>query len=892
MSPDQLNPATQAINQGDFTAARKLVAQAIVANPSDEQAWLMMARLAEHRDQVIECLERALVLNPANRTTQSALQAVKRGHPAPPSLVPVVTMNAPAVEIDRAARIPARKVEGEAAKPVSLTLTGIGEDTIRPPRQKRNLSLLFGSLIVVLIILIAILGPRLAPQDPMEEHAILQVDSKWYIPPFNAFQVPGYPLGSDQFGRDMLSRILYAVRPTLIMVTIVAFVRLFLGTLIGLGAGWSIGRFGHFLDGLISAALSVPILLVALGAITMLGTASGLTAFIVGLSINGWGETARLVRQQTQLIKDQLFIESARSQGASTFHILYQHILRQIMPMVWMLFAFEISGTLMVTGGLGFLGYYIGGGVWIEVADFVSRRTSGAPELGQMLATSWVNLLQPWPLVLTGSVVFLIILGFNLFGEGLRSRLNPVYINHVNIIARYSQRFSLWFEDAIGYPLSNWFRASWLHPAMAGVAVVALGSSIYLYQTKIATRFNPTLATLSVPGGQIWASERVDPYGTAYFNDVGPASSNKLWQITHPAGFSGSPAIAANGTIYIAGQDGVLFALNPDGSVLWRAALPVTPFGPITLGIQGDIYVTNAKNGISAISPEGNLLWTYSINAIGEPNHGAIVAPDGNIYYLIKSPSGDTLVALSPNGQLLWSKQPGTYGADDGLRLSPDGSQIFVKDVVVNATDGSVVRLTLPTQNNPILGNQAQLLVGADGKTYLLAGHTVIQWVEGSQGFNILQSANWDYRGQGMNQNSGFPIDAGVSPQGNIWLFYSGFYGNTSIFWLGPTGTLIGKAYGVLNQSTRLVAVDGNGIAYVCGIGFSNLQGPNATLCEAHRANETVPVWSYLFPEGANGIIGAAMAPGLLYAVTQAGDLVALGSSANPSPSLTPTSSP
>jgi ABC-type dipeptide/oligopeptide/nickel transport system permease subunit len=199
----------------------------------------------------------------------------------------------------------------------------------------------------------------------MEEHAILQVGEKWFIPAFDAFEVQGYPLGSDEFGRDLLSRILYAVRPTLLMVSIVAVVRLFLGTVIGLGAGWSNGRIGRILDGMISAALSVPILIVALVAIAMLGAEIGIMAFIVGLSINGWGETARFVHEQTLLIKGQLYIESSYSLSASSFQTLIRHVLRQIMPMVWMLFAFEISGTLMVTAGLGFLGYYIGGDVWL-----------------------------------------------------------------------------------------------------------------------------------------------------------------------------------------------------------------------------------------------------------------------------------------------------------------------------------------------------------------------------------------------------------------------------------------------------------------------------------------------------------------------------------------------
>jgi peptide/nickel transport system permease protein len=889
MSPDQLTAAQEAIQAGEVTHARRLVAQILRDEPANEQAWLMMVRLVDQREQVVYCLQRASKINPENKVTLRALTAIQRSHPAHMTLT---TQPAQPGRISYGGAVPSTTpiaLQKPGLKTTQLELSEEAEGHLRPPKRKINWSLLIGSIIVLIVIMVAVIGPKIAPQDPLAEHAILQVGSKWVIPPFAAFQVPGYLLGSDQFGRDMLSRILYAIRPTLVMVTIVAMVRLFLGTLIGLGAGWSNGRAGHILDVAISAALAVPVLLVALGAITMLGTNAGLLTFIIGLSINGWGETARFVREQTQLIKGQLYIESARSLGSSSLQILIQHILRQIMPMIWMLFAFEISGTLMVTAGLGFLGYYIGGDVWIEVADFVSRRTSGAPELGQMLATSWINLLQPWPLVLTGSVVFLTVLGFNLFGEGLRSRLNPEHINRTSFFAIASHRFRTWFEEKLSYPVSNWLGASRLRPALVSGLILALVGSIYLYQTTFANRFTPAQAALTVPGGQLWAAERVDPYGTSYMNSIGPQNPQLLWIIQHPAGFSGSPTIAADGTIYIAESDGKLLALNPDGSSLWEVELPKPPSGPLALSPSGIVYITDSTGGLTAVNSAGNILWTYSIEAFGKPSHGAIVAPSGTIYYLLEDPRGDTLTALNPDGQQLWSVQPGTRAADTGLRLTPDSQQIFDKDVIINALDGSKVDITLPTQGSPILSNQAQLFVGADGNTYLLAGHIVMQWIQTNQGFSLVQSADWNYRSAGMNQNSGLPSDAGVTPRGNVWLFYSGFYGNTSVYWLGPKGAILGSASGSLNQGVRLVAVDGNGTAYSCGIGFAGSQGQNATLCDAYRAGTTDPIWTYLFPEGTDGITGAAMAPGRMYIITQDGSLTALGDGNNAAPAQSPT---
>ena len=109
--------------------------------------------------------------------------------------------------------------------------------------------------------------------------------------------------------------------------------------------------------------------------------------------------------------------------GAPPAHQVIYHILRHLLPLTAMLLAIEISSTLMTTAALGFLGYYIGGGAWLAVEDFVARNTAGIPELGQMLATAIEQILDPWPMVVVGGVVVVIIFGFSLLGEGLRRRL-------------------------------------------------------------------------------------------------------------------------------------------------------------------------------------------------------------------------------------------------------------------------------------------------------------------------------------------------------------------------------------------------------------------------------------------------------------------------------------
>jgi hypothetical protein len=262
------------------------------------------------------------------------------------------------------------------------------------------------------------------------------------------------------------------------------------------------------------------------------------------------------------------------------------------------------------------------------------------------------------------------------------------------------------------------------------------------------------------------------------------------------------------------------------------------------------------------------------------------VGPDGSVYYLLDDPRGDTLSAISPAGQPLWSVKPGTHGGARALRLSPDGKQIFVKDVILNTLDGSRVEITLPTESSPVLANKAILFVGADGKTYLLAGHVVMQWEQTEQGFKMLESADWDYRSLSFYQSSSFPVDAIVTPSGDILLIYSGFYGSTRVVWLDPTGRFLGDSQSPLYQDTRVVAADQTGAMTLCGVAATD-QGAYTSMCAAYEVKNNIPLWRTILGVDDGGIVGAAMVPGRLYVITGDGTLTALGDVSN-SPTPTP----
>ncbi|MHB1319782.1 MAG: ABC transporter permease, partial [Anaerolineae bacterium] len=355
----------------------------------------------------------------------------------------------------------------------------------RDRARRANWPLRIGSFLVGVVLFLAIVGPMLALNDPREHHVIIQIDGKWFTPPYSAF-TPGYPLGSDSFGRDLFSWLLWSVRPTIVLVALVAALRMTLGIILGVGAGWSDRFPGRVCDGLIAAALAVPTLIAALIIITAVGFRVGVWAFVIGLSATGWAETAQLVRERTRTVKGQESVEAARALGASSAQIVILHILPQVMPMIWMLLAFEVSHAVVTTAGLGFLGHYLGGPIFAEVEDFVYRRISEMPELGQMLATVWMVLDEPWAMVAAGSVVFLIVLAFNLVGEGLQVRLTRDLGGSRSLYVWAAGTLVPWVEDHLTQPLVVLFQRRWGRVVAAGLVLVAVGVGAFGWQARRA----------------------------------------------------------------------------------------------------------------------------------------------------------------------------------------------------------------------------------------------------------------------------------------------------------------------------------------------------------------------------------------------------------------------
>ena len=290
-----------------------------------------------------------------------------------------------------------------------------------------NAPLIIGGTLVGLLAILAIFGPMLAPHDPMENFFMLpDRNGDLQMAPYDPGQVPGFPLGSDLDGRDIFSRLLWAVRPTLVLATLVTVIRLFVGTLLGFLEGWYGGFLGDVIATATRIALGLPILIVGIVVIYILGFRFEGWVFIIALTLTGWAAAAKIMSQRARLIRGEDFIEAARAVGARESRLLARHVLPQVRTLLLVTWAFEMSTVLLQLAELGFLGFFLGGGALRLIPDpksgaFFQEMITGQPELGQMLAGGWDNFLNlPRIALLAGTAFFFAIFSFMMLGEGLK----------------------------------------------------------------------------------------------------------------------------------------------------------------------------------------------------------------------------------------------------------------------------------------------------------------------------------------------------------------------------------------------------------------------------------------------------------------------------------------
>jgi peptide/nickel transport system permease protein len=265
---------------------------------------------------------------------------------------------------------------------------------------------LVGMLILLVVTFVAIFGPWLAPFDPNRQNIMMRLLE------------PGQPgagdltywLGSDQLGRDVLSRLLYGARVSLLVGVAAIVVGGTLGTIAGLVSGY----FGGWIDDVImrlgDIQLAFPFILLAIMFLVVLGP--GLVNIILVLGIGQWITYARIVRAQTLSLREKEYVEAARAMGDSTFSILFRTILPNIIAPLTVIASFNVAGVILSEAALSFLGL----GVPPDV-----------PTWGSMLSESRDHLLSNkwWLAVFPGLAIVFTVLAFNIIGDWLRDFLDP-----------------------------------------------------------------------------------------------------------------------------------------------------------------------------------------------------------------------------------------------------------------------------------------------------------------------------------------------------------------------------------------------------------------------------------------------------------------------------------
>jgi peptide/nickel transport system permease protein len=270
---------------------------------------------------------------------------------------------------------------------------------------RRSPLMTVGLVVVGLVVLMAILAPVMGTRDPIQQNLAMA-----NRPP--AWQARGSlqaPLGTDQFGRDVWSRIVYGARISLAIGTAAALLGALVGVTAGLVAGFYGGKVDILVMRIVDLNLAFPLILLALAIAAILGPS--LQNLILVMALTTWMIYARVVRGVTLSIREREFIQAARAIGVGDLRIMWRHVLPNLLAPVMVIFTLELARVILMESALSFLGVGV---------------PPPTPTWGRMLAEGR-NLLTtaPWIATFPGVAITITVLGVNFFGDGLRDLLDP-----------------------------------------------------------------------------------------------------------------------------------------------------------------------------------------------------------------------------------------------------------------------------------------------------------------------------------------------------------------------------------------------------------------------------------------------------------------------------------
>jgi peptide/nickel transport system permease protein len=282
---------------------------------------------------------------------------------------------------------------------------------LKPPRARSRLALvrpllqpkiLVGGVIVFILVIAGALAPWIAPYDPNAQNLALALrPPQWF---FGA-----HALGTDAVGRDILSRLFYGARISLVIAVMVVLISGVVGIGLGAVSGYFAGAVDFLIQKLVEVIWAFPPLLLAIAIMAFLG--QGLDNLILALVMQRWISYCRVARGQALSLRSREFVEAARALGASNVRIITRHIMPNLFQSAVVIGTFAMASAIISEAALSFLGL----GVPPEIPTWGSMLADGRT----YISTSW------WLALFPGLCIFFTVLGINLLGDGLRDLLDP-----------------------------------------------------------------------------------------------------------------------------------------------------------------------------------------------------------------------------------------------------------------------------------------------------------------------------------------------------------------------------------------------------------------------------------------------------------------------------------
>jgi peptide/nickel transport system permease protein len=275
---------------------------------------------------------------------------------------------------------------------------------------------MIGLTLIIILLLVALFAPFLASQHPSyvevsTEQGTTRVEERWEIH-FDQKLLPpsaDHLFGTDDYGRDIFSMVVYGSQTSLRICLLVVFIATIIGVILGGLAGYFGGALDEILMRITDVFLAIPYLILAMAVAAALGRS--IDHIMEAMIITWWPTYARLIRGQVLAIREQQFVEAARSVGASNSRILFRHILPNSFAPLLVEITLDLGAVLLVAAGLSFIGL---------------GASPGTAEWGLMISEGRTVMFHAWWYVtFPGLAILLVVLGFNLLGDGLRDVTDP-----------------------------------------------------------------------------------------------------------------------------------------------------------------------------------------------------------------------------------------------------------------------------------------------------------------------------------------------------------------------------------------------------------------------------------------------------------------------------------